>query len=166
VATLIIVHDADKEIATFVDADTQQGYGPAVIGPDAAQLLQEFIDALPFDAGALDSYALAAAFQSHAARMAGPDAEAASAPPAPPVEQIGDTDVAGGDKLADATAAAATDVPAPQPADTDQTASAPTPVSVVACHACQGEGKLDLGDGQGPVTCNMCQGTGKIAVPA
>lgn len=165
-ASLIIVYDPEREIATFVDADTQRGYGPAVIGPDAGDLLQQFTEAMPFDIGKLPSDTLLELFQDFAEHMAQPAAEAPPAPAAPPVEQIGDTGVAAGDKLADATAAAATDVPAPAPADTDTGAASPTPVRVVDCHACQGEGKLDLGDGQGPVTCNMCQGTGTIAVPA
>lgn len=165
-ASLIIIHDTQREIATFVDADTQQGYGPALIGPDAGDDLQAFVDAMPFDVGALTPEQLTAVFQDFAQRLAQPAPEAPAAPSPAPVEQIGDTGVAAGAQLADATAAAATDVPAPQPADTDDAAAPATPVTIIACHACQGEGTLDLGDGQGPVTCNMCQGTGQIAVRA
>lgn len=165
-SNLIVIYDQEREIAAMVDAETQEGWGPAMIGPDAYDALQAFLTALPFDPRLLSSQDAVLAFQGFVEGAAGGRSEAPPAPPEGEVEQLGGDQLDAGERLADAEAAAATDVPAPQPVDVDQDATEAPQVQVVDCFNCQGEGVIHFGDDVPDQQCNMCQGKGRIAVAA
>lgn len=165
-ADLEVIYDPNKELACIVHVDSRMGWGPAMIGPQAGNLLQAFLDTTPFDVSELDSYAATAAFTSFLER-----AGIKITPETTPDNQ-GSMDYTttaamdNGNALAEAEAVASSDVPAPQPADTDTPPDQSTAPTVVGCPNCQGTGSVRFGDDEAPQTCGMCNGSGKVTVQA
>lgn len=159
---LLVIYDRERDIATIIHAGQRRGFGPAMIGEHAPDILQAFIDATPFDISDLGVFEACNAFGSFLER-AGVAAEvAADAPDNSAVESSPSGGVDNGNALADAEAANATDVPGPQPADTDMEADTRTETTVVRCFNCEGSGMIEFGDRSPAQRCGMCGGTGKI----
>lgn len=165
-ATPIIIYDPDREIACMVDGETQQGWGPAMIGPDAYDALLAFTTAMPMDIGTLPPDTVTELFRGFVAAAEGGATDAPAEAPASALDSAGPAPVDAGEALAEATATAASDTPEPQPADTDETPAPSTSVRVVDCYSCGGEGVVHFGGDEPDQRCNMCQGTGKIAQAA
>jgi hypothetical protein len=163
-----VIYDPVKELACIINLDTRLGWGPAFIGPNAGNVLQLWIDSLPFDPTLLTDYQAASVFDDWLQQMAASPAEAASSPPVSPVEPLDGAGLAH-DALAQAEAAASGgEPPEPQPADTDVEEDASTPPTVSTCPLCAGA-RTVVNDETGEVTpCGMCSGTGvvRMAVPS
>lgn len=52
---LQVIYDPSLEIGAIVDLDTNLGFGPICPGPEGGNLLQAFVDGMPFDVGILSS---------------------------------------------------------------------------------------------------------------
>lgn len=161
-ADLEVIFDPDKEMACIVNTESHMGFGPAMIGPFAGQVLQAFIDATPFDVSLLTEHGAAAAFASFLETQAAPAAATPANPDLSPLGPIGGPRVDDG-RLEDRTAAeSGAEPPAVQPADTDEPAPDTAASSVVTCFNCNGAGVIEFGGDEPSQRCNMCQGTGKI----
>ncbi len=167
-ADIEVIYDPQKEFAAIVNLDTRSGWGPAFIGPNAGNVLQLWVDAMPFDVTILSDDAATAVFTGWLEEMAGSPTQEAPTPPESPVEPVGG-DPVGEDALAQWTAENLPDgPPEPAPADTDVEADEGTPATFVTCPLCNGA-KQVTDDETGEVTeCNMCHGLGVIqmAVPS
>lgn len=164
-ADLEVIHDPAKEMAAIVNVDTQMGWGPAMIGPDAGLVLQAFIDAMPIDISTLTEYSATQAFKSFLGRALDVDAAMGATPPAGALEPLDDSDVAAAALAESEAREAGREPPAPAPADTDPPAPEAAPSQVVPCFNCDGSGMIEFGDGSPSQRCNMCQGTGKLLQP-
>jgi hypothetical protein len=167
-AHIEVIYDPQKELAAIVDLDTQEAYGPAMIGPDAGSVLEMWLETLPFDITLLDHHAAVTAFRGSVLRAYGEAAPEAATSPTRPVEP-GDGQPVDGEALAEFEAAqAGAGPPEPQPADTDVAADQGTPPTVVTCPLCSGA-KVLVDDETGEqAACGMCRGTGLVsmAVPS
>jgi hypothetical protein len=167
-ADIEVIYDSAKEFAAIVNIDTRAGWGPAFVGPNAGQVLQLWVDAMPFDPTLLNQDAAVAIFQDWLQQMAAIPPEPAATPPDSP---LGPPNGAGVDEAALATAVAAAsgaEPPDPQPADTDVEADPGAPPTVSTCPLCGGA-KTVTNDETGEITpCGMCSGTGvvRMAVPS
>ena len=162
---LLVIYDPDVQVGAIVDIDTRMGYGPTMAGPHAKQLLQTFIDTLPFDIDGMSTYDRARAFTSFLERAGMAADTQAGTPGTGVVEPGGHQDVAGEAKAAEAEATHAGDVPAPQPADTDTPPPPSAETKQVTCGNCNGTGTTPDGPNGEAVQCRMCQGTGRVTVP-
>jgi hypothetical protein len=183
-ADLIVIFDADKQMAAIVDADTRTGFGPAMIGSDAAQQLEAFLATVPYDLTSVPSTTVRDWFEQFSEAFHPPAATAAVAADTGVVVAAGSAGVDADAAAAAAEAVNATSTPAPAPADTDmaahqgaedQVAQAvrqdPTPATVAAaqpvvqpgpCPLCNGTGNIPGTAAGELVTCNMCHGTGTV----
>lgn len=161
-ADVEVIYDPVKEMACIVNVDTRQGWGPAMIGPHAGEMLQAFVDAAPFDITLMKPDTAAEAFSQFLDQLAGRILDSEGETDTGAVERGGDSDlgVAGDDLLTAAVEADSRNADAP--ADTDQGAQEAPPAQVVTCFNCNGKKVIEFGDGSEPQRCNMCQGTGKI----
>lgn len=165
---IIYLHDDDTGTVCAVNADTFTPLPIVGVGPNARDMVQDFIESCPFDVTGLDSYSMRYSFLSYLERT-GAFQPAATADVAGPDMDVGaEPSPDGTGKLADATAAAGPDAPAPQPADTDQAADTPTVTVTKPCWNCEGSGQVSFGDGSPARPCGICKGTGKVEqeVPA
>ena len=165
-AELQVIYDPNLELAAIVNVDERMGWGPAMIGPQAGNILQAFIDTCPFDVSEMDAYTAARTFASFLdnAGLAAPDTT--PTPETGTVDTSADTGVDTANALAEAEATNAGDVPAEQPADTDTPQDTSTAPTVINCPNCNGSGSIQFGDGEAPQTCGMCGGRGKVTVGA
>jgi len=129
-----------------------------MIGPDAGEILQSWLNAMPFDPTMLSEGAAVSVFRDwldQMAKGAPQTAPTADVGPLEPVDRPGVDD----ELLAQAEAAASGgEPPGPQPADADMEADASPPPTVVQCPLCGGKGIVDIDLGGGTATCGMCQG--------
>lgn len=165
-AELEVIYDPAKELACIVNVDERMGWGPAMIGPNAGQILQAFIDTAPFDLTLLGSFDAQRAFTSFLERagLAAPAPETES--DTPPVVETGNGSVDYGNAAAEAEATAATSVPDPAPADTDAEAGESTTPTVIDCPNCGGSGEQTNGETGATEVCGMCQGRKKLTIAA
>lgn len=183
---LQVIYDPALQIGAIVDLDTNLGFGPICPGPDGGNLLQAFVDGMPFDVGILTAEQARDIFLS----VFREDAQKS-------IEAQGQTDtgtvVTPDGATANAEALAAREAmetagapPEPAPADadmeadqsqTDQVNTGPTvpgiasdtsqvgsPVPVVTpsmtnCLVCNASGA-----GSSNPACVVCGGTGKVPV--
>lgn len=163
-ANLTVIDDTNVEVAVLVDTDDWQPLAVCAVGPNRVNLLQAFVDSVPFDLALLKPEALREAF-SQFLQSAGVIDLDAPLPPAP--DNVGDDTGSRNDAestLAEQEATNHADVPDEQPADTDVEADEGSQTETVSCYNCNGTGKIDFGDGEPPVRCGMCKGTGSITV--
>lgn len=167
-ADIEVIYDPAKEFAAIINLDTRSGWGPAFIGPNAGNVLQLWVDAMPFDVTILSEDAALTVFTDWLQEMAGAPTQEAPTPPDSPVEPMG-ADPVGEWASAEVEAHnARTEPPEPGPADTDMEADESPPDTFVNCPLCNGT-KTVVDDETGEVTpCNMCAGMGviRMAVPS
>lgn len=158
-ANLVVIYDSDRELAAIVDTDTRMGWGPAMIGPQAGDILAGWVESMPFDVGILDPHTANRVFQEWVEGLV------AAASQAAPASLDGSLEPSGGPSLdsspPDRTGPAdgGTEPPAPAPADTDMEADAGPPPTVVQCPLCGGDGVTADGEDGATKTCPMCAGT-------
>lgn len=165
-ADVEVIYDPAKELAAIVNVETREGWGPAMIGPQAGAILQAFIDTAPFDLTLLSSYDAARAFTSflESSGLAAPEAASESDPVAPVESGNGSVDYQ--NAAAEAEATAAGDVPAPGPADTDEPEGESTTPTVIDCPNCNGSGEQTNGETGAVEVCGMCQGKKQLTIAA
>lgn len=163
-AELEVIYDPAKELACIINVDDRCGWGPAMIGPQAGNILQAFLDTAPFDLSLLGTYDATRAFTSflESSGLAAPETTAEGETVAP--VEGGNAGMDNGNALAEAEATGAGDVPAPAPADTDDDTPESTTPQVIDCPGCNGQGTTQYDPEQPAVTCGMCQGKGKLTV--
>ena len=159
---LQVIYDAQREIAAIVDLDTQLAWGPSMIGPDAAEDLEAWLQTLPYDVDGVTSETgrawfvqfLSQVMRAEEARTDEPDSsEVVSGP--------GDTVAAESLALQEARQQAG-EPPDPAPYDTDTTATEPINMVLVNCPVCNGDKVVSLGDPPQAMPCGFCNQTGKI----
>lgn len=185
---LQVIYDPSLEIGAIIDLDTNMGWGPMCPGPRGGELLQAFVDGMPFDLSILQPEQArdiflsvfrddaAAAIQTPAAPAGNaveptsdPVATAAAQGAAVPVEDAGTVPP---EQSADADMAADT-------SQTDQVTTDPTMPGIVAdtpkvertpsstgttmtnCLVCNATGTGSINP-----ACPVCGGTGKVAAQA
>jgi ribosomal protein S27E len=161
-ANLTVLDDTAQECAVLVDTDTWTPLPIVSMGENRVNLLQAFVDSVPFDLTLLNDAAMREAWvqflEQHGALPTTP-AESHTADEMVAQSRNGDDDAAA---LAQAEAAAATDEPPPQPADTDTAENPPSATVIVRCWNCEGTGQVVFGDNEPARTCGICHGTGKV----
>lgn len=163
-AELEVIYDPAKELAAIVNVDNREGWGPAMIGPQAGQILQAFIDTAPFDLTLLSSYDAVKAFTSFLERtgLAAPATETASDTVAP--VNGGSASMDYEQRAAEQEAAAASDVPPLAPADTDEPETESASPTVIDCPNCGGSGEQTNGETGAVEVCGMCQGKKTLTI--
>jgi len=133
-----------------------------MIGPDAGEILQSWVDAMPFDPTVLSEGAAVAAFRDWLDQMAKGAPQAPPTPSQSPVEPV-DRPGVDDDRIAQAEAAASGgEPPEPQPADTDMEADASPPPTVTTCPLCGGRKVVEVGEDGVTQPCGMCSGAGVV----
>lgn len=120
----IVIYDPEKEIAAIVDTDNRVGFGPAMIGPDAATRLDSFLLTVPFDVTAVPSAVLRDWFEQWAAASFPATAQASGTADTGKVGSKPDQAMVDAALAEHTAAASAAEPPAPAPADTDMAAHA------------------------------------------
>lgn len=121
-ADLQVIYDPNLEIGAIIDLDTNLGWGPMCPGPTGGELLQAFVDGMPFDLAILTPEQARDIFLSVFRNDATAAIEAKTTGDSPPMVESGDT-TAVDTALATAEAVASAGAPPdPQPADTDMAA--------------------------------------------
>jgi hypothetical protein len=161
-ADIEVIYDPVKELAAIVNLDDRCGWGPAFIGPNAGNVLQLFVDSMPFDVTAVHGTTAGVIFLEWLENMAATAPESAATPSVGPVESP-DRPFLDGAPLAEAVASASgAEPPEPQPADTDMEADSSAPPTVITCPLCAGA-KTVTNDETGEIgTCGMCGATGVV----
>lgn len=160
---LIVIYDAEKEIAAAVDADTRLAFGPAMIGANAGDVLEAFFATIPYDVDEVGSFQLRAWFEQFLESLPATDVTPPQSDTADTVEQDGRVDMAATESLAEQEARQHSDTPAEQPADADMEADEGPPEYVGECWACGGNGTVPAGPNE-TVMCTVCEGTGNLPV--
>lgn len=163
-AELEVIYDPAKELAAIVNVETREGWGPAMIGPNAAMILTTFLEAVPFDISNEPASVVTRYFLDFLSKVGLAVDETPAETPAMETQPSGDSSVANADYAAQAEAVAAPSAPAPQPADTDMAQPASTAGTVVPCVNCNGSGTVAMGEGEPSAVCGMCNGTGKLTL--
>lgn len=167
-ATIEVIYDPVKEYGAIINTDTGMAWGPAMNGPVAGELLQGWVDAMPFDVTILDQETAGRVFGDFLEELVKGAEQVPSTAPTSAVEPPS-ADGLGHDALAQAEASAAGgEPPEPQPADTDPEADQGTEATWVTCPLCQGAKQVvDVDTGEA-TDCGMCGQTGviKMAVPS
>ena len=162
-ADLTVIYDPESEIAAIVNVDDRCGWGPAMIGPNAQEVLQAFIDSHPYDVTIYPASYVQQAFQSFLDTIGGGGQSAPAQGDPVAAESPGGTGVDGGAPLAQAEAANATDTPGPQPADTDMEADQGEAPQVMKCPLCTMDGGEPTGLAEDGTQCPMCHGRKFVA---
>lgn len=185
---LQVVYDPTLEMGAIIDLDTNMGWGPVCPGPRGGELLQAFVDGMPFDLSILEPEQARDIFLSVFRQDAAESIEAPAAPAGSAVEPNNDP-VATAAALGTAGPVEATGtVPVAQPADTDMAAdtsqtdqvtmpdptpppsteggsTAPSPTATTPaqanCLVCNANGQGSTNPG-----CVVCGGTGKVGATA
>lgn len=184
---LEVLFDPAKNLATLIDMDAGQGFGPAVPGPEAGSMLESWLEVIPFDLDGSTSEQVRDFFHSSINRTT-PAPGAAESPPAAPAAPAGGEASAVAPQAVTEAHAPSDGAPPPQPADTDPTATAgltpadtpaaaaaadqapppPAPTTETrACPNCNGAGSISYADENGQTVtnqCGMCAGSGKVQV--
>lgn len=180
---LQVIYDETLEIAAIIDLESRQAWGPAAIGQGAGQLLEAYVQSLPFDPSILTPDQAVEGFTDWFQRV-GEYADASTSTVSPsPVDSGTGTSVDTGALAVAEAGSAAGSPPPPAPADTDSTATADTsaaqvttapavtpPAAVapatlpatagtqyIACPSCSVTGTVDP-------ACPICHGTNQMAV--
>jgi hypothetical protein len=184
---LVVIFDPTLEIAAIVDTDERVGYGPAMIGQHAREMLEAFVQTIPYDVSKVGSYELRDWFDTFAGSFQPPDTTPAATATAGAVEPVGSAGVDTGQvAVAEAIGGPGEGQP-PGPADTDQeAATAPqAPIDPAAtaqpqgaaqaaapaapysgpCYICNATGQVPGSEPGVMVACNMCRGTGHLPPP-
>lgn len=166
---LQVIYDSSLELAAIVDLDTNLGFGPICPGPNGGQLLQAFIDGMPFDVGILSAEQARDIFLSVFREDVAASVSAAADPATPPLEPSGSAS-ATEQALATADAVASAGAPpppAPHDADMEADASETAQVTVPGIEQPSGNhdmlaGVADAAASDGTSNCMVCnpQGTG------
>lgn len=172
-AELQVVFDPQVEMAAIINVDDRIGWGPTMVGPSARELLQAFIDGLPFDISDVSSYQARTFFESWFQRLEG---IAETDTTDNPTGTVGDVPSTGmdADALATAEAVAAGDgPPAAAPFDTDPgaTESATDYVSPAVAAYPPNDNDAQVIDcpncaGVANPSCPLCHGSLKLTVGA
>lgn len=163
-AHLEVVYDPAKEMAAIVNVDERQSWGPAMVGPDAGQLLQTWLDAMPFDVAILDVNIATQLFQEWLVEMVNVAAAPAPTPDIRPVEPMGDGGLVEAARAETEAADGRGEPPEPAPADADLEANEGTPATVIVCPLCNGDKYVDVdGDGNRQ-PCGMCHTLGIVTM--
>src|ERR1700752_65970 len=93
-ADLQVIYDSQLEIAAIVNVDERVAWGPAMIGPDAATLLQSFIRSTPFDVPLMTTYDALKAFEQFHESQPPPKPISQPASDQSSPEPVGDSTVA------------------------------------------------------------------------
>lgn len=182
---LQVVYDPSTQVGAIVDLDTNQGWGPICPGPEGGELLQSFIDGMPFDITILTSQQATDIFMSVFREQAAASIAAQGQDTTENVDAGANPPT---DEQALATAeAVATGDPAPEPAphDADVAANTSQEAAVAAvdptqstepdtqavgqivpevtttttnCLVCNSDGT-----GSKDPACPVCKGTGQVA---
>lgn len=181
---LQVVYDPNLEIGAIIDLDTNMGWGPICPGPKGGELLQAFVDGMPFDLAILQPEQARDIFLS----VFRDDAAAAIQDAAP---AAGDTVGQANDPVATAAASGTAEpvdetstVPPEQPSDADMAADTgqtdtvttadplgssaiqgvPPEIEQATQPARQGNCLVCNANGQGSTNpaCVVCGGTGKV----
>lgn len=183
-ADLTVIYDPTLEIGAIIDLDTNMGWGPMCPGPQGGNLLQAFVDGMPFDLTILSPEQARDIFMS----VFRDDAAAAiqDAPPAGDSPVVPDNDpvaTAAASGAAEPVAETGPVVPvapndADMEADTSQTGAvtepanpsgvqlntpdmaanaAPVSAGTANCLLCNANGQGSTNPG-----CLVCHGTGKV----
>lgn len=182
---LQVVYDPTLELGAIVDLDTNMGWGPMCPGPRGAELLQAFVDGMPFDVTILSPEQARDIFMSVFRQDAAESITAPAAPAGNPVEPDNDPVATAAASGTPGPVEAASSAPAAQSADTDMAADAgtagavtvdPTPevqlsasvtpgiesqpasTPTANCLVCNANGQ-----GSTNPACVVCGGTGKVA---
>lgn len=181
---LQVVYDPNLEIGAIIDLDTNMGWGPICPGPKGGELLQAFVDGMPFDLAILQPEQArdiflsvfrddAAAAIQDAAPAAGdtvgqandPVATAAASGTAEPVDetstvppkQPSDADMAADTSQTDTVTMDPTPQVTPTVSQTDVPSTSVTSSSTANCLVCNANGQ-----GSTNPACVVCGGTGKV----
>lgn len=185
---LQVIYDPTLEIGAIIDLDTNMGWGPMCPGPKGGELLQAFVDGMPFDLSILQPEQARDIFLSVFRQDAADSITAASAPAGNAVEPTSDPVATAAASGAAAPVEETSSVPAAQPADTDMAADtsqtdqvttdpimpgivADTPkvertpsstgTTMTNCLVCNA-----TGTGSTNPACPVCGGTGKVPTAA
>lgn len=161
-ANLVVVYDADKEMAAIVDTDERRSWGPAMVGPDAGDMLQTWIERMPFDVTILDERVAAQLFTEWLADMVKGATETPPTADPGPLEPLGSGSLDEAPRAEHEAAEAGDGPPEPQPADTDPEANEGTPDTWVNCPLCNGAKQVQVGDPPEWRECDMCHALGVI----
>lgn len=183
---LQVVYDPTLELGAIVDLDTNMGWGPMCPGPRGAELLQAFVDGMPFDVTILSPEQARDIFLSVFRQDAAESIQAPAAPAGGSVEPDNDPVATAAASGTPGPMEATGSAPAPQPADTDLAADTsqtdtvtadptqvvPTIPAAISTEAPNGVTSTQANclvcnaNGQGSTNpaCPVCGGTGKVAV--
>jgi len=185
-ADLVVIYDPVLEMGAIVDVDEQASWGPAMVGPQAADILQAFLDSVPFDMTTMPTMFVTDAFRSFLDRIVAAAPQTQAPPDSDAVVQQANPGMADGTVVTTAQGAPTDEPPAPAPHDTDasvethagetdqvmQPGAAYSPAGAIEppqyqqCVLCDGLGVVSQGEGQAPQPCGMCGGKGKVPVVA
>ena len=182
---LTVIHDPNLEIAAIVDMDTNQGWGPICVGPQSAELLQAFVDGMPFDITMLTPEQATNIFVAAFHDTVAESVQDAPAPVGSAVEQtsdpVADAAASGNTGPVDTTSAANPVAPSdadmeantgqtnqvtPDPtAGTAQVTEQPNAGVTAASDSAAANCLVCNANGQGSTnpSCVVCGGTGKVA---
>lgn len=161
-ANLVVVYDADKEMAAVVDTDERRSWGPAMVGPDAGDMLQTWIGAMPFDVTILDGRVAAQLFTEWLADMVKGATETPGEAPDGSLESMGSGSLDEALRAEAEASQAGAEPPEPGPADTDVEANEGTPATVIVCPLCNGAKQVQVGDPPEWRECDMCHAVGVV----
>lgn len=166
--SLVVIYDSDRELAAIVDTDGRCGWGPAMIGPNAGEILNGWIESMPFDVGMLPPDVARLVFQEWIDGLVAAATETAAPSPDSPLEPPVDQGVAWTAEDEPGPAYESAEPPGPQPADTDMEADASPPPQVVDCPLCGATGVTSDGEDGATKVCPMCEGRKvvRMAVPS
>lgn len=181
---LQVVYDPNLEIGAIIDLDTNMGWGPICPGPKGGELLQAFVDGMPFDLAILQPEQardiFLSVFREDAAAAIQDAAPATDNQVEPPSDPVATAAASGAAEPVEETST----VPAEQPADTDMaadtsqtdTVTVPDPIPPAStatpsmdagstvtqpqqanCLVCNANGQ-----GSTNPACVVCGGTGKV----
>lgn len=182
---LQVIYDPSLEIGAIIDLDTNMGWGPMCPGPRGGELLQAFVDGMPFDLAVLQPEQARDIFMSVFRQDAADSIQAPAAPAGSAVEPDNDPVATAAASGAAIPVEEVSSTPPEQPADTDMAADASeadtvtsdpttpdigtvTPPPVAASTpgvAAQANCLVCNANGQGSTNpaCVVCGGTGKVA---
>lgn len=187
-ADSVVIYDPTLEIAAIVDLDTKCGFGPAFIGEGSREILEGFLESIPYDVSTIDSAKLRDWFEQFAGARFHGESEPTPAPGSSAVVGNSPGELADAARATMEAAAGGGDPPPPQPADTDAGAT-PGEASTVTepttppaesgspppaeadpytgpCFACNGTGRVPTGTEGVTAPCNLCKSTGHLPAPA
>lgn len=157
-ADIEVIFDPVKEYAAIVNIDTRRSWGPAMVGPQAGNILQTWVDTMPFDVTYLHEAEATTVFLIWLEDVVKGATEEAPTAPVGPVEPLDGDGLVQAAQAEDEAVAAGGQPPDAGPADTDMAPDASQAPAVVTCPLCTGAGVTSDGADGASVTCAMCGG--------